>query len=62
MRSYFTTTVTVADAILRDGFTDLYEFAGMAGVWVADRPLDANEGFEGQVTLCPDVPDEEFRR
>jgi hypothetical protein len=62
MRSYFTATVAVAVAILHEGFTDFYEFAGMAGAWLINRALGANEGFEGPVTLCPDVPDEEFRR
>jgi hypothetical protein len=57
MRVYFTTTVARAEAIFRDGFTDLLE-----GVWFADRQLDINDGFEGDVTLCVDVADDLFRQ
>jgi hypothetical protein len=60
MRGYFTTTVAVADAIVRDGFTDFYEFAGLAGVRVADGPPDADDRFRGPVTLCQGVSEDEY--
>jgi hypothetical protein len=59
---FFTTTVSTADAIFRDCFTDIYEFSGCEGVCFADRQLDVNDGFEGDVTLCMDAPDEVFER
>ena len=62
MRRFFTTRVATADAIFRDGFTDIYEFGGCEGVYFADRQLDVNDGFEGDVTLCMDAPDEVFER
>ena len=60
MRLYFTTTVARADSIFQDGFSDLYEEGGISGVWFADRPLDANDGFDGDVVLCLELPAEEF--
>ncbi len=58
MRVYFTTTVATAEAILLERFTDLYEGEfGKKGVYFADKQLDTNDGFEGDVTLCLDVPD-----
>jgi hypothetical protein len=60
MRVYFTTTVPRADAILAAGFTDDSEEFGRRGVYCSTRPLDAADGFEGQVTLCLDVPEETF--
>jgi hypothetical protein len=60
MRLFFTTTVARADSILQDGFTDVYEEGGISGVWFADRPLDANDGFDGDVVLCLELPTEEF--
>jgi hypothetical protein len=62
MRVYLTTTVPRADAIFRDGFTDLYEEFGMQGVYLATVPLDANDGFMGDVTLCLEVPPDVFQR
>jgi hypothetical protein len=35
---------------------------GMSGVWFADRQLDAGDGFQGEMTLCLDLPDDEFER
>jgi hypothetical protein len=51
---------SAAAAILRDGFIDTtgsymaidVEFSG---VWVADRPLDDNEGADGDVVLVVDI-------
>jgi hypothetical protein len=62
MRVYFTTTVARTELIFQEGFTDLYDFGGMRGVWFADRRLDGNEGFAGDVTFCLDVPDRDFER
>jgi hypothetical protein len=62
MRAFFTTTVRRADDIFQGGFTNLYEFRGVEGVYFADRQLGAADGFLGQVTLCLDVPDEVFSR
>ena len=49
MRVYYTTTEGRAGAILREGFTDRYEIAGvedpevdrMSGVWMSDCQLNA---------------------
>jgi hypothetical protein len=57
MRVYFTTTVATAEAILLERFTDLHGEFGMEGVYFASKQLDINDGFEGEVTLCVDVPD-----
>jgi hypothetical protein len=61
-RAYLTTTVPGADAVFRDGFTDLYEEFGRRGVYLATVPLGANDGFDGDVTLCLDVPPDVFQR
>ena len=34
---FFTTRIAIADAIFRDGFTDIYEFGGCEGVYFTDR-------------------------
>jgi hypothetical protein len=60
MRTYWTTTVPVAEAIWQVGWTDRYEEFGMRGVFMATIPLDANDGFDGEVTLCLDVPEDVF--
>jgi hypothetical protein len=68
MRAYVTIDVPGTKAIWRDGFTDLYEVfdeqsgASKSGVYVATRPLDANDGFMGDVTLCLEVPEGLFNR
>jgi hypothetical protein len=62
MRGYLTTTVATVDAIFRDGFVDLYEFGGVRGVWLADHQLGINDGFEGPVTICLEVPNAVFER
>jgi len=60
LRVYFTTTVPEARKIIRDGFTDLWTFGDQQGVWVGNRPLDMNDGFEGDVTLAVTIPAEVF--
>jgi hypothetical protein len=60
MRVYWTTTVARTEAIFRDGFTDLYEEFGREGVYFATQQLDALDGFDGDVTLCLDLPPEVF--
>jgi hypothetical protein len=62
MQVYYTTTEDRARTILLEGFADMYEFGGREGVWLSDCQLDANDGFDGPVTLCIDVPDEEFTK
>jgi hypothetical protein len=62
MRVYFTTTVARSRETLKSGFTDLYAFGDQRGVWVGREPLDINDGFEGDVVLCLDVPDDVFER
>jgi hypothetical protein len=37
MRAFVTTTVRQADDIFQGGFTNLYEFSGVEGVYFADR-------------------------
>jgi hypothetical protein len=62
MRAFFTSTVRRADDIFRFGFTNLYEFGGINGVCFTDRQLAAADGFEGEVTLCLEIPDDVFSR
>lgn len=61
MRLYHTTDA--AESILRDGFrdaTDTYMTTNAyTGVWLADSPLDINEGAAGDVTLILDIPEHE---
>jgi hypothetical protein len=57
---YFHTT-HAADAILRDGFRDntsnyLMSALTLTGVFIADRPLDANEGAKGDQLLEIELP------
>jgi hypothetical protein len=56
MRCYYTTTVDRFETILEEGFKDLYSEFGMRGVYFSTIPLEANDGFEGDVTICLDVP------
>lgn len=51
-------TTYAAEAILRDGFRDGHGSYGLAltGVWVADTPLDINEGAHGDEVLEVTVP------
>jgi hypothetical protein len=60
MRCYFTTTVAKTEAIWREGWIDLYAEFGLEGVYFSTIPLDVNDGFEGDVTLCLDVLDDAF--
>ena len=62
VRVYLTTTVPVVESILQEGFTDLHEFAGLSGVYMADCKLNANDGWPGEMTLCLDVPEDVFQR
>jgi hypothetical protein len=52
--------------ILNGGFydaTDTYmAIPPCTGVWVSDRPLDANEGAQGDVVLLVDIPEEVFAK
>jgi hypothetical protein len=45
---------------LRHGFEDCYEESGQTDVYFATTQLDINDGVEGDVTLCLDIPDEIF--
>ena len=51
-----------ADAILTEGFRDTEGTYGadhvFQGVFVADQPLDANSGAEGDYVLMIDAPEE----
>jgi hypothetical protein len=53
-----------ADAIVRESFrnaTNTYMTASeFSGVWVADRPLDPNEGAWGRFVIALDVPESEL--
>ena len=54
-------TTDAADAILSEGFRDgegLYMTRELfRGVWLADRPLDENEGAKGGDVLMLDIPE-----
>lgn len=55
-------TTDAADAILHDGFRDAtgsYMFVNfeLTGVWLADQPLDVNEGCKGDQVLRVEFPD-----
>jgi hypothetical protein len=62
MRVYFTTTVAMAEVVWRDGWTDLFHEFGKDGVYLITAPFTAISGFEGEVTLCLDVPEQLFDR
>jgi hypothetical protein len=51
-----------AEAVLRDGWTDLHHDAdlGLVGVWCEHRPGEFGRGPQGDVTLCQHVPQELF--
>lgn len=64
MRVFHRTTQVAADAILTGGFSD-GEGTYMTeqvwrGVWVSDRPLDANENAWGDVFLTLTIPSDVF--
>jgi hypothetical protein len=61
MPRYFHTT-DYADAIVRGGFRDgtgsyLFAELTLTGVFVADCPVDCNEGAQGDQVLIVEVPD-----
>src|SRR5262249_21545207 len=63
MRVFLTTSVSEADRIFQEGFTDRHYFGeDGVGVFLSDTPLDANDGFKGPVTLCLEIPDDVFKR
>jgi hypothetical protein len=39
----------------------MHREAGYEGVILATRPLEANDGFDGPLTLCLELPDDVFR-
>jgi hypothetical protein len=51
-----------AETIVREGFENLCEEFGWTGVCFATTPLGANDGFQVDVTLCLDIPDEIFEQ
>jgi hypothetical protein len=60
VRLFHRTTADGAEVILRDGFRDgrghyLTE-SEHVGVWLSDRPLDANDGAEGNAILVVEAP------
>ena len=61
MRVYHATSADAAGAILAGGFRDATGYFLTrqlhTGVWVADQPLDENEGATSENLLTLDVPD-----
>lgn len=62
MTSIYFHTTDQSDAILSHGFKDRTGFYGlggleMTGVWLADRPLDINEGATGDEVLQVEIAD-----
>ncbi len=55
-------TTFAADAILAEGFRDgeghYLTHQIHRGVWLADRPVDANEGAPGDTVLVIEIPEE----
>jgi hypothetical protein len=63
MRYFHTTTADAAESILAAGFRDgsgSYGFATveLCGVFLADLPVDVNEGAKGDTVLAVDLPDD----
>jgi hypothetical protein len=63
MRYFHTTTADAAESILATGFRDgsgSYGFATveLCGVFLADLPVDVNEGAKGDTVLAVDLPDD----
>ena len=52
-----------ADAILAEGFEDRAGYYMTdrlwSGVWLSDRPLDVNEGTEGDTLLSVEMPEDD---
>jgi hypothetical protein len=61
IRVYVTVPVPTADKILASGFWDMRPDCGLEGTHLATAPLGANDGPEGDVTLCLDVPEPLFK-
>ena len=59
MRLYPSTTPESAEKIVADGFRDSSGYYMIpdktSGVWLAEMPLDANEGTRGDTTLIVDL-------
>jgi hypothetical protein len=57
-------TTDASEAILAEGFKDgegtYMSGEWYSGVWVADVPVDANEGAKGDVVLTLEIPTEVF--
>jgi hypothetical protein len=62
MRVYVTTTVENAKRVLCEGFRDVYEEFGRDGVWLGDIQRGSGAGFDGDVTLCMEVPENQFEQ
>lgn len=60
MRCFLTTKVERTNEIWREGFRDLHQQFGRQGVWFADEQLDVNDGFEGDITICLEIPEDVF--
>jgi len=55
MKLFHVTTARAAAAILGEGFRDGNGYGtaeSFSGVWLADRPLDVNEGAQGDTVLA----------
>jgi hypothetical protein len=61
-RFFHTTDIPTAEKILFEGFFDQYKFGSMEGVWFADCPLAAYDGFDGDVILCLDISEDDYKR
>lgn len=61
-RVYYTTDLERTRHIFASGWCDWYAEFGMEGVYLATNPLDVNDGFAGDITLCLDVPEDLFRQ
>jgi hypothetical protein len=59
-------TTFAAEAILAEGFRDGAGSYGtnqiFPGVWLANRPLDINEGADGDTVLVLDIPEDVVTR
>jgi hypothetical protein len=62
MRTYLVTDVPTARAVFANGWHDTHCEFGREGVCLSTVPLDARDGFDGDVTLCLDVPEDLFDR
>jgi hypothetical protein len=60
LRVYSNTTIPGMREILKSGFRDVHSFGDAKGVYVGRKPLDANDGFSGDIVLCLNIPDDIF--